>query len=605
MSIPVLTQVYDELRRLAIAGSSVAAGDFRLKKLLPPLEQAGAKAPVFAKVAEAAGRLVESNEKTSAAALLEATSLVSAILYTQGETGIEGELQPVQTTDLGLAKTQASARVLKPLLEALTTTGSGRMETIREAYDRGAFRDLRLISPALAALDDTYGEIADFIAQEVLPLYGPAILPELQAKFDPKGRLGHARRLVLMHRLDPEGTREQVKLALDEGSKEVRIAAMECLGPSPDDLPFLLEQVKSKAKDVRSAALKALGSSNTDGAVKTLCDAIHGPDFALAVDPIRASRSPALVDFLLEVADKQVRTLLTGKEKDKKKLGTLNERTMLLLECLRGRDDKKTEKLLLGLFAQVAQLAVVKGEPSGTDVVERLVSVMAQGPAKVQSALVDAHASLPAASLGEAFVAACRCRKPAEVFKLFSPYLTAKVDEKKKTRDPVYAKREAVLNVILQARRGWYFDTQPRDPEAFDLPATLDPQWLDLAVKLENIDLVETLAVSGNTKANDLLSKHFKRWIAKSAGEPGEPEIFGILDAMIRVRHPEATDATIELIKKLAAATKHAYGFYGLGPMIPNLPKAEAVPKLEALLPTLPEKMIDQLLGYLTQLKNS
>ena len=72
---------------------------------------------------------------------------------------------------------------------------------------------------------------------------------------------------------------------------------------------------------------------------------------------------------------------------------------------------------------------------------------------------------------------------------------------------------------------------------------------------------------------------------------------------MIRVRHPEATDATIELIKKLAAATKHAYGYYRLGPDDSQLPKAEAVPKLEALLPTLPEKMIDQLLDYVTQLK--
>ena len=48
MSIPVLTQVYDEVRRLSIAGSVVAAGDFRLKKLIPPLEAAGQKAPVFA-----------------------------------------------------------------------------------------------------------------------------------------------------------------------------------------------------------------------------------------------------------------------------------------------------------------------------------------------------------------------------------------------------------------------------------------------------------------------------------------------------------------------------------------------------------------------------
>ena len=37
MSIAVLTQVYDEIRRLAVAGSVVASGDFRLKKLVPAL----------------------------------------------------------------------------------------------------------------------------------------------------------------------------------------------------------------------------------------------------------------------------------------------------------------------------------------------------------------------------------------------------------------------------------------------------------------------------------------------------------------------------------------------------------------------------------------
>ncbi|MHB1034789.1 MAG: HEAT repeat domain-containing protein [Pirellulales bacterium] len=600
MSIPVLAQVYEELRRLAIAGSSVAAGDFRLKKLIAPLEQAGAKAPVFAKVAEAAGRLVESNDKASAAALLEATSLVSAILYTQGETGIDGDLQPVQSTDLGLAGTQASARVLKPLLEALTTTGSGRIELIRDAHERGVFRDLRLINPALAALDDTYSEIGDFVAQKVLPLYGPAIMPELRAKFDPKGRLGHARRLLLMHRLDPEGTRAQVKLALDEGSKEVRIAAIGCLGDSPEDLPFLLEQVKSKAKDVRSAALKALGSSNADGAVKTLCAAMAGPDFALAVEPIRASRSPAFAAFLLEAAEKHIRELLTGKEKDKKKLGALNERTVLLLECLRGRDDKKTEKFLLSLFAQVERLAAVKGEPSGTDVVERLASVMAAGPAKVQSALVDAHPSLRAESLGEAFVAACRSRKPAEVFAQFSSYLTAAVDEKKKHRDPAYAKREAIRELITRERRWRYSAPELCDPADLDLLATLAPQWLDLAVQLEDLDLVQTLAVPGRATANDLLSRHFKR-LAKCKDAF---ELQDILDTMVRVGHPEATDAVIEQIKTTARANR-AYGYHALGDLVSKLPKAEAVPKLEALLPTLPEKIVDQLHDYVTRLKNS
>ena len=95
MSIPVLAQVYDEVRRLSIAGSVVAAGDFRLKKLIPPLEAAGQKAPVFAKVAQSVTKLVESNEKTSSEALLEVSTLVNAILYTQGETGLAGDLQLV------------------------------------------------------------------------------------------------------------------------------------------------------------------------------------------------------------------------------------------------------------------------------------------------------------------------------------------------------------------------------------------------------------------------------------------------------------------------------------------------------------------------------
>src|SRR5262245_65745027 len=133
MSIPVLTQVYDEVRRLSIAGSVVAGGDFRLKKLVPTLQQAGQKAPVFVKVAQAVNKVVESNEKSSAEGLLELSTLVNAILYTQGETGLAGKLEPIETTDLG-QQTQASARVLKPLLEALTTTGSGRLEIIRDAH---------------------------------------------------------------------------------------------------------------------------------------------------------------------------------------------------------------------------------------------------------------------------------------------------------------------------------------------------------------------------------------------------------------------------------------------------------------------------------------
>jgi hypothetical protein len=599
MSIPVLIQTYDEVRRLAIAGSVVAPGDFRLKKLLPPLEQAGQKAPVFAKVAEAVKRLAESTEQTSAAALLELAALVNSILYTQGQTGAEGELTALATVDMGRLRTQASARLLKPLQEALTTTGSGRLEIIRDGHERGAFHDLRLLAPALTALDDTYGEIADLVAEKVLPLYGPAIIPELEAKFDPKGRGGHVRRLLLMHRLDPEAARPHVQRSLEEGSPEVRVAAIRCLGDSPDDLPFLLEQAKAKAKDVRTAALQALGRSGADEAARVLCDALQRADLVLAVEPLQQSRHPTVTASLLDEAEKQWGALSAGKEKDVKKLGQQNQRMNLLMECLRGREDPRTEKLLLTMFEHVGQLAAIKGEPSGNDVVERLVSVMAAGTPRVQSALIDAHETLPADSLDQAFVAACRSRKPAEVFALFSPYLTAAVNEKKKNRDPAWAKREAIAEQLMHGRR-WEYDD---DEETSVSP--LDPRWLDLAVRLGRSDLVQALAVPGHAGARELLTKLFKEGLGKAGADY---QVSQVLDTMIRVGHPGATDATVELIKKIARA-KSPYGYYWvsywIGSLIPRLPRDEALPKLEALLPTLPEKLVDTLLDSVTELKQA
>jgi len=74
-----------------MSGSAVAPGDFRLRKLVEPLQQAAQKAPVFGRVAQAVQAVLDSNERKASVALLELTTLVNAILYTQGETGVAGE----------------------------------------------------------------------------------------------------------------------------------------------------------------------------------------------------------------------------------------------------------------------------------------------------------------------------------------------------------------------------------------------------------------------------------------------------------------------------------------------------------------------------------
>jgi hypothetical protein len=597
MSIALLTQVYDETRRLSIAGSSAAVGDFRLKKLAPPLEQAGQKAPVFAKVAQAITKLTDSNEKTAPEAILDLSTLLNAILYTQGETGASGKLTPIETIDLGAAPTQTTARVLKPLLEALSNTGSGRLEVIKDAHARGVFRDLRLVKPALAALDDPYGEIADFISEQVLPLYGTAILPELRAKFDHKGRGGNVRRLTLMHTLAPSGSRELVKQALEEGSKEVKVAAIECLGDAPEDLKFLLDQAKAKSQDVRRAALNALGKSTSDSAVMVLFQTLEHDDIDLAISPIRATTSSKLKKLVLVAARSQFDALLTTTFKDKAELSKLTQRMLSLLECLRGRTDDDAASFFCRAFEAREGLESLASEPSGKDVLSKLLDLMSEGPTASRKLLANWRPPEESDHLPIVFLAASTVLTPGELFDAFAHYYSNPPNPKK-SRSPNSKNKPTTMSLLL-AHLIWP-SSHPLDRKfqiAGIMEQPLDSRWLDLAVKQADIDVVLNLARPGHTGANELLSKELAARTKKSRNLYDAEEV---VRTMIKVDHPLATESVLSLI---GMQEKSHQNLYWLFPLIEYLPK-DAAPKLEALLTTLPDKVVDQLLDHITELKS-
>jgi hypothetical protein len=181
---------------------------------------------------------------------------------------------------------------------------------------------------------------------------------------------------------------------------------------------------------------------------------------------------------------------------------------------------------------------------------------------------------------------------------MFSPYLAAaKAGDKRKKRDSATVKRDAIAEVLTQRWRWRQYDPLEDEGEV-DWFSKLDSRWLDLAVSQGDLELVQTLARPNHAATNKLLSQCFEERLKKSKDLW---ECAQILQTMVRVEHPQATDAAITAIEKHAKGTQ-AYGLYWIGQLIPRLPK-EALPKLEALLPTLPEKAIDQLLDYMTQLK--
>lgn len=584
MSIPVLTQVSDEVRRLSIAGSAVAAGDFRLKKLVPPLEQSGQKAPVFAKIAQTVTQVIDSNEKTAGEALLELSTLANAVLYTQGETGLTGKLEKIDTIDLGQQQSQTSARLLKSVMQALSETGSGRLDTIKEAFERETFRDLRMVNAAVKGLDDPYPDIADFISEKVLPLYGQAILPELREQFNLKGKGGHIRRLKMIHKLDPQGSRELIKQALEEGSKEVRVGAIGCLGDAPEDLPFLLEQAKAKAQDVRLAALRVLGNLNANEAVKVICDIIKGLDSAAYIEAIRNWGKPVVLDCLAEQARERMNNVLIDKSTDKAKSTKLRNRLMLLIECFRNRTDAVSSQCLLDLFSHREALAKLKGEPSGADIIRNLIELMSTNSPEVRRTLIDAHKSLSPSDLESVFSLAINTDSPQQVFDQFSAYLTAE----QSARSGPKSKYVAISGIIQQCASN--FMRSFSYSWVVDIADKMDPRWLDLALELNDEQLVLACCRPNHTLASKFIAAKYTE-VQKKVKDPAE--LLPWIRGLIRVEHPSATDAVLDLIKRCADKQPYVLGL--IGGIIPRLPKS-AIPQFEAILPTLSDKAADQII---------
>lgn len=596
MSIPVLAQVYDEVRRLSIAGSSVACGDFRLKKLIAPLQKAGEKAPVFAKVAEAVSNVVDSTEKTAPEALLSLSTLINAILYTQGETGAEGKLEPIKLVGAGITPKRSPASLLKTVAAAMTSTGSGRLEIIQEALERNPFPDPRLLGPAIDALDGSYYEVCDFVEAKVLPQYGKSIVPLIVEKFNRKGGAGDARRLSLLHRVDPEGADKYVRYALKDGSKEVKIVAISKLR-DPSDVSFLIEQATAKAADVREAAFQALAEIDSDEAATTLAAAIRKPRSPLALKAAKQGKHPLILAAVLEEAEKALAELLQTKPKDKE-LDARSERLRALLAALQDRTDKQTESLLLDMYEKRAAIAKLEGSGSYHANDLSILRCMATCSNKTRELLIANHESYDEFGLDVAIDAALRQEKPKRIYELFHGYVVAAKNLKKgKGSSKAAAKAETVTTALINNSRvvDMLYDHLPDDRNAVEL----DPRWLDLAAESEDLTFVIELARPKHPAAKAFLETHIQK-ILKSKTE--SYELIEILQALIRSEHPETVDYLIQAMKK---KVKYGVTYYSgiFSRLIGHLPPS-AVPKLEACLAEMEEADADRYIVAVADLKN-
>ncbi len=278
------------------------------------------------------------------------------------------------------------------------------------------------------------------------------------------------------------------------------------------------------------------------------------------------------------------------KIKDKKEASDRLTRLRSLAITLAGRPGD-AEAFLLKLFDARAALAKVKGEPlSGADVNSSIVRLLANSTTKQQQSLAAAHASLPSDDLAFCFPAARSALPAPEVFAMFSPYLVAKVDEAKKQRDPAWVRREALCTEITGRNRYHFHRIGDADPP-------LDPRWLDVAVNLGRLDLIGALARPGHADTERYLTQAFDAVLKSSKTLP---DWYDVVATMVRASHPKATDAFVAAMEK--HADKADYASYWFLRLVPELPR-EALPRLEALVPKLHDRVADSFVANLEQLR--
>ena len=592
MSLALIEESAKEIRRLAIAGSPLAVDDFRLKRLIPPLEQAGAKVPVFAQVAKSMGDLVNGTEAESAARLLSLSTLLNAILYTQGQTGAEGDTRDLDLFAAKCSSTRTSARALKPLVEALTTAGGGRFEIVKEAVERGAFNDLRLIEPAIRALEDNYAELADLIAEKVLPAFGPGIAPLLKGKLDLKGKKSDARRLNVLHRLDPAGTVELCKTALEDGSADVKVAAIACLGHHEDCLPLLLDQTNSKNKAVRAAALEALAEHDRPEITRLFTDLIKGKALDILARPFRALRNRQVLNSLISEGKRVYDLLLKG---DSEQIVRFSE----ILECLQQRKDSEATEFLLECFGQcdkLAKLKPAKNSPmGGSDLMATMAALVYNtGSPEAREAVLAKHHVLPPAAFGQVLRSALLTWPAQKVYDEFAPLLEQKKGAGKE-------KSAELQRTILAVNRGvlnledWEVseDVSAADQET---KVEWDPRWIDAAVKAEEVLLVCAFAKPGHKAAIAYLLKAIE--VPKNGFQ-----VETIMGTLARCQYPKITDAFLNLVtKRTKGAGAFHYELQLLFESVRHLPPAD-LPRLDAFAATLDEKYVDRFLEALEPLR--
>ena len=478
MNLQPLYDVKARLEQAAIAGTGLLGEDFRLQRAAESLKPLAAAIPVFGKIDGGLRALLSAPAEERAGLLLDLLALVDAVAYTQGKTGMAGELEPLPTG--GGTFQQISYGQLSPLLTALTTTGGGRLEIIQSAWEDHPefFTDYRVLPAVVDGLGDSYSEIAELNAK-ILKQAGPASLPLLKEGFDPAGNRAMARRVEVISALEGAGATPWLREVLPQAKKDVRAAVLTALGKDAKNLSLLLELAQTEKGANRDAVLKALAGQEGEPVASFWAREVEKQ--SQSVKFLEPSNEEWAIQLVASGLRQRLEQFLDGGKRPSYEEGTDlttwcwslgHKDSPAMLDFWRWADSRMED---------IDQLKDEKGRSFffGVKLTDRLLDILRHtGPGPLRDYCIGLFDSHPAMTryLQISFLAAVLSLPAAEVFEKYGPCIL--------TEEPAEdAERKKTLNTVLLRALGdvWWYPQGERYNVFGGQPAAepLDIRWIE------------------------------------------------------------------------------------------------------------------------------
>lgn len=570
----LLIELQNECIELASAGSDLSIGSFKLGRLLPKFEKIGEKAKPFKMVSDRINSLLNSSKEESEDNLISLASLVNAIVMTQADTDLDGELI-VEAGTYGKINTNTSSRIIAPVVEALTTIGGGRYNVIENAIKEGLFLDSRLFPLLVGGLSDKYAEISELIYQKLSSEDHPELLSILQESFDRNGKRGDALKLSLIGKILGEVGKDFYIDLLEDSSKEVKAEAVLILGNLKDTEEIILQQAKSKLKEVRKAAYFGIVKINPEKAKEELIKVIKKSDYSLVMEAVADQDTEVCAEILLEgFKDTYEKKLEKESESGNDKLiDILNEMQYhksekileFLLQCM---EDDKISNWNTRVYGRsiFVERKVVECVIEYDNIPKKAIELLESRKERNFNRIFDL-----------AFKVSLESRTPQEVYEMYSPYLIKKTIDKNIVENTMDMLSRYLGYKIDNGERGFYTNLSKTSIQSMmkQVNKEFDKRWVGVFKKYgaycimactidkEDKDIVKYM-IDTMYNLNNMDGKNRGRFAEFSTN------LMYILIGLIKVECEEAHEVVLEKVKATTGYDFISDSTLFLIPYLPN-----------------------------------